>query len=83
MSLRTTDRFYRVPSAAICYLRYTIESYDGIAVVSTVNPAEGLILVQTAPGCEDILDDLINHFITKEGIPIQLVDEAGLKDDKR
>lgn len=81
MPLRTTERFYRVPSAAICYLRYTIESYDGIAVVSTVDPAEGVILVQTAPGCEDMLDDLINHFITKEAIPIQLINEPGLKEE--
>lgn len=80
MHLRTVDRFYRVPSSAICYLRYTIESYDGIAVVSTVDPAQGLILVQTAPGCEDILDDLIDHLIKNEYIPIQKVDTPELKD---
>lgn len=78
MPLRTASRLYLVPSRAIGYLRYTVESYDGIAVVSTVEPKQGLVRVHVAPGCEDILDGLMAHLMEQEGISIRrLHDESG------
>ncbi|MFO8089009.1 MAG: DUF4911 domain-containing protein [Desulfatiglandaceae bacterium] len=67
---KTTSRMLRVPRWAICYIRYTVESYDGIAVVSTLDPKQGTLHIQVAPGCEDILDDLIAYMSENENIPI-------------
>ncbi|MFO7985734.1 MAG: DUF4911 domain-containing protein [Desulfatiglandaceae bacterium] len=37
----------------IGYLRFTLESYDGMAVVSTLDPHAALIEILIAPGCEE------------------------------
>jgi hypothetical protein len=73
MPLKTTSRLFRAPRWAICYIRYTVESYDGIAVVSTLDPGEGTLHMQVAPGCEDILDDLIAYLSENEKIPIRRI----------
>jgi hypothetical protein len=76
MPFETASRLYRVPPGAICYLRYTVESYDGIAVLSTEDSKLGIIRIRVAPKCEDILDSLIAHLAVDEGISIKEIDEA-------
>lgn len=47
---------YLIDPYQIHYLRFIIEAYPGMAVVSTVNPKMGLVSVTIAPGCEpDVL----------------------------
>jgi len=47
---------YVIDPCRIHYLRSIIEAYPGMAVVSTVDPAMGLVSIAIAPGCEqDIL----------------------------
>jgi hypothetical protein len=65
---------FRVPTWAICYIRYTVESYDGLAVVSTLDPKQGTLHIQVAPGCEGILDDLIASMAKHEKIPIREIE---------
>jgi len=49
-------RNYLIDPYQIHYLRFIIEAYPGMAVVSTVDPGLGLISIAVAPGCEsDIL----------------------------
>ncbi len=55
----------------INYLRVTIESYDGMGVVRTVDPQEALIEVQVAPGCEDFFSELVNSLAKDESIVIE------------
>jgi hypothetical protein len=45
-------RNYRVEPCRIHYLRSIIEAYPGLAVVSTVDPAIGLVRIAIPPGCE-------------------------------
>jgi len=73
MHFQTTSRLFRVPRWAIGYIRYTVESYDGMAVVSTLDPRQGTLHIQVAPGCEDILDDLIAYLSENEKIPIRRI----------
>jgi hypothetical protein len=58
------------------YLRYTIESYDGMAVVRTVDPAAAIIELLIAPGCESQLADLLEHLRMKENVMISPTDSA-------
>jgi len=52
-------RKYLINPYQIHYLRFIIEAYPGMAVVSTVDPTLGLVSIAVAPGCEsDILDIL-------------------------
>ena len=38
-------RYYQMPKAEIAYLRYTLESYDGLAYQRTLDSASGLVEV--------------------------------------
>ena len=52
-------RNYLVDPCRIHYLRFIIEAYPGMAVVSTVDSKLGLVSIAVAPGCEsDILQIL-------------------------
>lgn len=49
-------RNYLIDPYQIHYLRFIIEAYPGMAVVSTVDSKLGLVSLAIAPGCEpDIL----------------------------
>ena len=50
----------------ICYLQWIIESYDGMASVRTINPANGDIEISIAPGCEEEIASLI-RYLREEG----------------
>ena len=52
-------RNYLIDPYQIHYLRFIIEAYPGMAVVSTVDPELGLVSISVARGCEaDILQIL-------------------------
>ena len=52
----------RIDRRQIAYLKFIIEAYDGIAVLSTVDPVQGIVKLSIAPGCEaeveTVLQDL-------------------------
>ncbi|MGC8494858.1 MAG: DUF4911 domain-containing protein [Syntrophobacteraceae bacterium] len=50
-----TVRHYLIDRSQIHYLRFLVEAYPGIAVVSTVDAALGLVAIAIAPGCEEDL----------------------------
>jgi hypothetical protein len=49
---RCCVRQYLIDRHQIHYLRFIMEAYPGIAVVSTVDSALGLVCLAIAPGCE-------------------------------
>ena len=53
----------------ISYLRWTIESYDGMAVVRTLDPHAAFIEIMISPGCEDLVLELLDS-LREEGIMI-------------
>ncbi|MBF0119117.1 MAG: DUF4911 domain-containing protein [Desulfobacterales bacterium] len=48
----TTKRCLRIRRKDISFLRFIFEAYDGIAILTTIDPQEGLIAIYIAPGCE-------------------------------
>jgi hypothetical protein len=68
--METTRHIFRVDRQEINYLRVTIESYDGMAVVSTVDPQEATVEVQVSPGCETIISELLRSLIVDEGVAL-------------
>lgn len=65
--MRTIRQYYRVDRRQISMLRFVFEAYEGVAVVTTLNAAEGLVVLAIAPGCEatvrDVMNDLGRHFM--------------------
>ena len=60
--MQTTRQFYRVDRRKISIIRFIFEAYEGLAVVTTLDPATGVISLAVAPGCEalakSVMDDL-------------------------
>ena len=83
--METTKRMFRVKREDIHYLRTTIEAYDGMAVVRTVesgdprsercgaDPGEATIELLIAPGCEGLISALIAALREQEGLPLEPV----------
>ena len=67
----TLRRQYRVERRDIMYLRATIESYDGTAVVRTVDPREGIVELLIAPGCLECVEELIADLRIREKMQLQ------------
>ncbi len=68
--METNKHIFRVDRREINYLRVTIESYDGMGVVRTLDPHTATIEVRVAPGCEDHFSQLMNSLVKDEGLAI-------------
>ena len=66
--MKTNKHIFRVNRRDINYLRVTIESYDGMGVVRTIDPQAALIEIQVAPGCEQLFSDLMRSLAEDEDI---------------
>ena len=55
----TIKQRYRVDRSEIAFIRFVVEAYDGLAVVTTLDPETGLIEFQIAPGCEQDVETLL------------------------
>ncbi len=67
-SIRMT---FLVKREEIDYIRNTLESYDGMAIVRTLDPDKAEIEVLVAPGCENIFLELIDYLRKNENIEIK------------
>lgn len=67
--MQTIRSLFRADRRDINYLRTTIESYDGMAVVSTLDPGKAYLEIRIAPGCEELISDLLDS-LREEGIDI-------------
>jgi hypothetical protein len=50
--MQTVELRYRVDRRRINLIRFIFEAYEGLAVVTTLDPAAGILALRVAPGCE-------------------------------
>ena len=67
--MNTQSRYFRVPREEIAYLKFIIESYEGMAVVRTKDASEAIIELMVAPGWEEDLEEVLKDL--KEEITIE------------
>ena len=60
----------QVRTEEIAYLRSTLESYDGMAVVSTLDAKKAVIEVRVSPGCESLIREIFEDLVRREGIEL-------------
>lgn len=72
----TIRKVFHVDRSQIAYLRMTFESYDGMAVVRTLDPRKALIEVLVAPGCLDIIEELAEDMGKREGMKLISLSQA-------
>jgi hypothetical protein len=50
-----------IEKSEICYLQWMIESYDGMAIMRTIDPTKGTVEISIAPGCTKEILSVINY----------------------
>jgi hypothetical protein len=50
---------YRVDRRRISLIKFIFEAYEGLAMVTTLDPAAGVIALLIAPGCEETAKSVI------------------------
>lgn len=60
-----SNRFFRVNRRDMVYLKFILEAYEGMNVMSTVDNAAGIIRIAIMPGFEDDMDALLAELGTK------------------
>ena len=78
MKLETTRRCYRVDRSRISFVKFILEAYDNVAVLSTVDPRRGLVQIRIAPGCENLVAGILADFSRK--FEMTAVDDAAASD---
>jgi len=68
--LNSTKKIFKVDRKEIHFLRFTLESYDGMALVSTLDPHSALIEVSISPGCERMVLELMDSLRKDDGLNI-------------
>jgi hypothetical protein len=41
-------------------MKYIVEAYDGTALLRTVDPEAGIVALHISPGCEPVVDMILN-----------------------
>ena len=64
---RCSKKYYRVDRRKIALMKFTLEAYDGVGLLSTVDPLSGLVVIHIPPGrdaeIEAIISDLKNDIL--------------------
>jgi len=77
MRQETTQKYYRVDRREIHFLRFIIEAYDGIAVMKTVDRAQGVVVLHISPGCESDVEQILQDL--GKDIMIEQIQEESMK----
>lgn len=72
--MKTIARYYHVDRRDIVFIRYIFEAYDGIAVVSTVSSEKDIIVIYTAPGCEEEVASVVFDLCQKLKMDEKIID---------
>ena len=55
----THSRTFRIRKQDIAYFKFIIESYEGMAVVRTLDPSEAVVELMIAPGWEGEVETVL------------------------
>jgi Domain of unknown function (DUF4911) len=68
--MKTIQKKYRVDRKKIGFIKFIFEAYEGIAVVSTIDPKKNLLMLSIAPDLLEesdmIVGDLRKDFLFEE-----------------
>lgn len=71
------NRFFRVNHRDMVYLKFILEAYEGMNVMSTVDNQAGIIRIAIMPGFESDMDALLAELGTKVTMePVQWEGDA-------
>lgn len=71
------NRYFKVNRRDMVFLKFILEAYEGMNVMSTVDNSAGIIRIAIMPGFEDDMDELLadlGRLVSME--PAEWVDQA-------
>ena len=66
--METTQIRLKIDRSKLSWLKFIMESYEGLALTTTLDPVAGLVLVSVAPGAEQDVAGLIESMRADLGI---------------
>lgn len=60
-TLETIKKYYRIDRSEIGFIKFIVEAYDGLAVLTTVDPEAGIVILYIAPGCEADVETILQE----------------------
>jgi len=57
--LETIQKYFKVDKKNIAFLKFVLEAYDGMAVIRTLDPREGVIELMIAPDFEKDVEEIL------------------------
>jgi hypothetical protein len=57
---RTAELYLRINRSRIHFLKFILEAYDGLALLSVVEPRHGLVVIRFAPECANDVTALLS-----------------------
>ncbi len=68
--MESVKKYYRVDRSEIGYLRFILESYEGVGILTTLDRMTGRVVLTISPGClkeaERIIADLQKEIIIED-----------------
>lgn len=69
-------RYFRVARRDMVYLKFILEAYEGMNVMTTVDNANGIIRIAVMPGFEKDMDNLLAELGRQVGMEPVAWDES-------
>ncbi len=71
----SVKKYYRIDRRESYYLKFILEGYGGVAVMRTLDPRKGLVVLHIGPGCEEEVDMIIHDL--QRHMRIEVADARG------
>ena len=79
MRLKTTKHRYRVDRRQISFIRFILEAYDNVAVITTLDSRAAVVQITVAPGCETMVAGIVESLAGEfDMIPVNDESSAGI-----
>lgn len=69
-------RYFRVARRDMVYLKFILEAYEGMNVMTTVDNVNGIIRIAVMPGFEEDMDSLLAELGRQVGMEAVAWDES-------
>lgn len=75
MTMQCQKKYVRVDKRQIGFMKFIFEAYDGIANLTTIDAALGIISINIPNGCGEVVDNLLKTL--GRDILIESLEERG------
>ena len=71
--MESVQKFFRIDRREICFLHWIVESYEGLATVTTIDPASGFVCLSISPGSEGEVAEILQE-LSAAGIMMETME---------